>query len=44
MDAAKKTVALFHEHWAKEKKNLPMPDAMVEAIERHVRRVPMAAR
>ncbi len=42
LDAAAKTVALFHEHWAKEKKNFPMPDAVVKAIEEHIRTVPLA--
>jgi serine/threonine-protein kinase HipA len=42
LDAARKTVALFHEHWAKEKKNLPMPDVVVQAIENHIRAVPLA--
>ena len=42
LDAARKTVALFHEHWAKEKKNLPMPDVVVQAIEKHIRAVPLA--
>jgi hypothetical protein len=42
LDAARKTVVLFHEHWAKEKENLPMPDVVVKAIEEHVRKVPLA--
>ncbi len=42
LDAAAKTVALFHEHWTKEKKNLPMPDAAIKAIEEHIRTVPLA--
>jgi serine/threonine-protein kinase HipA len=42
LDAAKKTVALFQEHWAKEKKNLPMPSDVREAIERHIGKVPIA--
>ncbi|MPZ32028.1 MAG: type II toxin-antitoxin system HipA family toxin [Rhodospirillales bacterium] len=42
LDAAAKTVALFHENWAKEKKNLPMPDAVVKAIEEHSRTIPLA--
>lgn len=42
LDAAAKTVGLFHEHWAKEKKNLPLPDAVAKAIEEHVRKVPLA--
>ena len=42
LDAAAKTVALFHEHWTKEKKNLPMPDAVVKAIDQHVGKVPLA--
>ncbi len=42
LNAARKTVVLFHEHWAKERKNLPMPRAVVEAIEDHVRKIPLA--
>lgn len=42
LDAASRTVALFQEHWAKEKKNLPMPRSMVQAIEKHIRAVPLA--
>jgi serine/threonine-protein kinase HipA len=43
LDAAKKTVALFHEHWAKEKKNLPMPAASLKAIDEHLPKIPIAS-
>ncbi len=42
LDAAARTVALFHEHWRKEKNNLPIADAVAQAIEAHVRKVPLA--
>jgi serine/threonine-protein kinase HipA len=44
LDAAAKTVALFQENWTKEKKNLPIPDAVVKAIDEHIRTVPLAGR
>ena len=42
LDAARRTVALFRDNWAKEKKNLPMADAVVQAIEKHIRTIPLA--
>ncbi len=39
---ARKTVALFHENWQAHKNNLPLPKAHVEAIERHLKKVPIA--
>ena len=43
LDTARETVALFHQHWQKEKSNLPVSAAIIEAIERHLRRVPIAS-
>ena len=43
LDAARKTVALFHENWSKERKNLPMSDAIIKAIERHRQKIPLAS-
>jgi len=42
LDAARRTVALFHDNWAKEKKNLPIAAAVVQAIEKHIRTIPLA--
>jgi serine/threonine-protein kinase HipA len=43
LDTAHATVALFHQHWQAEKRNLPMSVKMIDAIEQHVRKVPIAA-
>jgi serine/threonine-protein kinase HipA len=42
LDTARETVALFHQHWNAEKKNLPLSAAMVRAIEDHLRTIPIA--
>jgi serine/threonine-protein kinase HipA len=42
LDTARETVALFHQHWRAEKKNLPLARAVIRAIEAHVRTVPIA--
>jgi len=42
LDSAKETVALFQEHWQKEKSNLPLYANVVEAIEKHIGRIPIA--
>ena len=42
IDAARKTVALFHQHWRAEKKNLPMAASIVKTIDEHVLKVPIA--
>ena len=42
LDVARSTVARFHDNWAKEKKNLPMADTVVQAIEKHIRTIPLA--
>ncbi|MCE2597099.1 type II toxin-antitoxin system HipA family toxin [Motilimonas cestriensis] len=41
LDTAKQTVAGFHEVWAKEKAHLPLTKSMIEAIERHLRNIPL---
>jgi len=41
LDAARETVALFHEHWKAERMNLPMSAAVRDAIEAHVKRLPI---
>jgi len=42
LDTARETVALFHEHWQKEKANLPLSADAVKAIDDHVAKVPIA--
>ena len=42
LETAKETIALFHEHWRKEKANLPLYTDVVEKIEKHLRNVPVA--
>ena len=42
LDAAHETVALFHQHWQPEKKNLPLAAAVVHAVETHLKKVPIA--
>jgi serine/threonine-protein kinase HipA len=41
LDTAKETVAGFHEIWAKEKAHLPLTQSMIEAIEWHLRSIPI---
>jgi serine/threonine-protein kinase HipA len=42
LDIAAETVALFHEHWAREKKNLPMANNVRDVIDHHLKQVPIA--
>ena len=42
LDAAKETIALFHEHWQKEKANLPLCTDVIEKIEKHLKGIPLA--
>jgi serine/threonine-protein kinase HipA len=42
LDTARETVALFHEHWHKEKTNLPISADAVKALDAHLARVPIA--
>lgn len=41
LDTAKQTVATFHEIWAKEKTHLPLAKSVVNAIDTHLRSIPM---
>ncbi len=41
LNVARETVALFKEHWAMEKKNLPMSREVRDAVEAHVKTVPI---
>lgn len=44
LDTAIETVALFHEHWKKEKSNLPLYSNVVEAIDKHITKIPIATK
>jgi serine/threonine-protein kinase HipA len=44
LDTALETVALFQQHWQAEKANLPLPQPVIDAIERHLTIVPIASR
>jgi len=41
LDTARQTVAGFHEVWAKEKNHLPLGRSVIEAIETHLRSLPL---
>ena len=42
LETAKQTVALFHEAWQREKRNLPLQENVIDTIERHLQTVPLA--
>ncbi len=42
LDTARETVALFHQHWHAEKANLPFAAEVVQAVEAHVKTIPIA--
>lgn len=42
LDTAKETVAGFRQAWAAEKKHLPQPKAVTEAIDQHLKKLPIA--
>lgn len=42
LDTADETVELFHQHWRAEKANLPMSADVIQAIEGHLKTVPIA--
>ncbi len=44
LDTAIETVALFHEHWKKEKTNLPLYSNVTEAIDKNINKVPIATK
>ena len=41
LDTAKHIVTGFHELWAKEKAHLPLTKSVIEAIEMHLRSIPL---
>ena len=42
LETARETVASFHQHWRAEKANLPLSAAVVQAIEGHLKTIPIA--
>lgn len=44
LDTARETVALFHQYWQAEKAHLPLSKSVIDVIERHLERVPIASR
>jgi serine/threonine-protein kinase HipA len=42
LDTARETVALFHQHWQAEKKNLPLSAETIRALESHLETLPIA--
>ena len=42
LDTARETVALFYQYWNSEKAHLPLVDTVIDAIEEHLKTVPMA--
>lgn len=42
LDTARETVALFHQHWHVEKANLPLAAEVVQAVETHLKTLPIA--
>ncbi len=44
LDTAIETVALFHEHWQKEKTNLPLHSNVIKAIDKHIYKVPISTK
>ena len=42
LNTAYETVALFHQYWQTEKRHLPMSADVVDAVERHLKNVPIA--
>lgn len=42
LDTARKTVALFHQHWQAEKATLPLSADVIRAVEDHLKTIPIA--
>lgn len=42
LDTARQTVALFHQNWQAEKKNLPLAKDVITAIDDHLKTIPLA--
>lgn len=42
IDTARETVELFHQFWQSEKSNLPLYDSVINTVERHLEKIPIA--
>ena len=42
LDTARETVALFHQHWQAEKANLSLATEVAQAVETHLKKLPIA--
>ncbi len=42
LDTARETVALFYQYWNSEKDHLPLVNAVIDAVEEHLKTVPIA--
>ena len=42
LDTARETVELFHQHWNAERAHLPIADSVVDAVDEHLKTVPVA--
>ena len=42
LDTARETVALFHQNWRAAKADLPLAEEVIQAVERHVKTIPIA--
>lgn len=42
LDTARETVALFHQYWQAEKANIPLAAKVVQAVEAHLKTIPIA--
>lgn len=43
LDTARETVDLFHQYWQSEKANLPLAKEIIQAIENHLKTIPIAS-
>lgn len=43
LETARETVELFRKYWKEEKANLPLHDHVIEAVEEHIKKVPLAS-
>ncbi|MYB88553.1 MAG: type II toxin-antitoxin system HipA family toxin [Proteobacteria bacterium] len=41
LDTARETVALFHQYWQAEKNHLPLTQDVIDAIDSHIKKIPM---
>ena len=41
LDTARETVSAFHDSWASERANLPLTKSVIQAIEKHLKSIPL---